>query len=284
VAERLVRLLPELLALSTPEARRRFVGAVAADAIAGVPAAPLAAGALGAIWGGEGGGAILDAGLDLTAAALVRNEDLIRAEVAGRTYRWLPRWVDQKIGEAILKGLVETLEQMRAPEHPWRVRVQDYVAEFIQRLETDPALADKAEAIKRRIVSHPLLLERLGDVGVALEASFDPTTDEAKRALEARLAGWLAGFGAWLYDEAEAIEIFNDWARQAAQRTIAPRRREIGRAVASVVAGWDARSVAEKLELQIGADLQFIRINGTLVGGLVGLTIYALSKWFGQPA
>ena len=65
------------------------------------------------------------------------------------------------------------------------------------------------------------------------------------------------------------------------RRGLAPRRDEIGGFVAQVVAGWDARSVVERLELQVGPDLQFIRVNGTLVGGLVGLTLYAASRWAG---
>jgi uncharacterized membrane-anchored protein YjiN (DUF445 family) len=283
VAERLVTLIPELLALSTPDARRRFVGALAADVIASAPAAPLAAAGLRAIWGGERSAALLDAGLDLLARTLADNEDLVRAEVAGRTYRWVPRWIDQKIADTLLSGLIRTLEDMRDPEHPWRERVRRYVDQFIERLETDPELAAKAEEIKRRIASHPVLLGQLGDFSSALEARLRPKTDAEARALAQRLAGWLAGFGAWLYDEADAIEIFNDWARLAVQRMLVPRRRAIGRTIASVVAAWDARGVAEKLELQIGADLQYIRINGTIVGGLVGLLIFTLSTLAAHP-
>jgi uncharacterized membrane-anchored protein YjiN (DUF445 family) len=284
LADRLVRLIPELLELSTADARRRFVGALAADVIASVPAAPLAAGALRATLAGERSGAILDAGLDLVAKTLAQNQDLVRAEVAGRTYRWLPRWLDQKIADKILSGLAQTLEDMRAPEHPWRERVRRWLDGFIERLERDPELAAKAEAIKQRVASHPALLGRLGDLSDALEARLRPKSETEARELAARLAGWLAGLGAWFYDEAEAIEIFNDWARRAVQRTLAPRRRAIGRAIAGVVASWEVGSVVEKLELQVGADLQYIRINGTFVGGLVGLLIFTLSNLLGAPA
>ncbi len=277
VAERFVKLAPELLAFSTPEARRRFVGAIASDVIAAVPAAPLAAGALRAIWGDERRAAIMDAGLDLIARALAQNEALIRAEVAGRTYRWLPRWVDQKIADAILQGLAQTITEMRQPGHAWRDRVSSYVDDFIDRLETDPVLGAKAEEIKRQITSHAILADRLGDIGDALESWLRPTTDEQAKALTERLAGWLSGLGGWLYEQDEAIAIFNDWARLALQRSVAPRRRQIGRMIAGVVASWEVGSVVEKLELQVGADLQYIRINGAIVGGLVGLAIFTLS-------
>jgi len=283
VAARLVRLIPELLELSTAEARRRFVGAIAADVIESAPAASLAAGVLRAVSGGERGEAMLDAALGLASRALAANQDLFRNEVAGRTYRWLPRWLDDKIADKILSGLAETLEAMRAPDHPWRGRVRTYVDDFLGRLETDPALAARAEQIKRQVAANPVLLARLGELGDALEARLRPQSDEEARRLADRLAGWLSGFGAWFYDQSDAIEIFNDWARRAVQRTIAPRRREIGRLIASIVAGWDTRSVVEKLELQVGADLQYIRINGTIVGGLAGLAIFALSSWSSPP-
>jgi len=277
VAERFVTLAPELLAFSTPEARRRFVGTIASEAIAAVPAAPFAAGVLRAVWGGERRAALLDAGLDLAARALAQNSDLVRAEVAGRTYRWLPRWGDQKIADAILAGVTQTIAEMREPGNALRERISAYVDDFIVRLETDPALAAKADEIKRQITAHAILADRLGDVGASLEAWLRPATDAEANALTERLASWLSGLGAWLYGQDEAIEIFNDWARQALQRSVAPRRRQIGRMIAGVVASWEVGSVVEKLELQVGADLQYIRINGTIVGGLVGLAIFTLS-------
>jgi uncharacterized membrane-anchored protein YjiN (DUF445 family) len=279
VAARFVKLAPELLAFSTPAARQRFVGTIASGLIEAVPAASLAAGALRAVWGGERRAAIMDAGLDLVARALAQNEDLIRDEVAGRTYRWLPRWVDQKIAEAVLSGVAQTIADMRQPGNAVRERVCSWIDTFIVRLETDPALAARADEVKRQIASNAILADRLGDVGEALVTWLRPTTDEQANALTERLAGWLAALGGWLYEQDETIEIFNDWARQALQQSVAPRRRQIGRMIAAVVASWEVGSVVERLELQVGADLQYIRINGTIVGGLVGLAIFTLARY-----
>lgn len=281
LAERFVALAPELLGFSTPEARRRFVGTIAAHVVEAVPAAPAAAGVLRAVWGGERRAAILDAGLDLAARALAKNEDLVRAEVAGRTYRWMPRWVDEKIADALLNGVQRSLAEMREPANPLRERVSGWVDAFIERLETDPALAARAEEIKRQITANAALAERLGDGGAALEAWLNPATPEQASALTERVTEWLTALGGWLYEQDEAVEIFNDWARRALQRSVAPRRRQIGRMIAGVVASWEVGSVVEKLELQVGADLQYIRINGTIVGGLVGLAIFTLSRWLG---
>jgi uncharacterized membrane-anchored protein YjiN (DUF445 family) len=284
VAERIVRLIPELLDLSSAEARRRFVGGLAADLVVATPAAPFAAGLLRAISSGVQRTAILDAGLGLLARALEDNKDLVRAEVAGRTYRWLPRWIDDRIADTLIGGLSRTLAEMQAPDHPWRERVGAHLDDFIARLETDPTLAARVEAIKLQLADHPALRARLGELGDVLEARLHPTTEAEAAALRDQIATWLAAAGAWLFDQGEAIEIFNAWARLALERMVAPRRHDIGRAIAGVVASWDARSVVEKLELQVGPDLQFIRISGTIVGGLVGLAIFAATQLLGGAA
>ena len=281
VASRLVKLGPELLAFSTPEARRRFVATIAADAIAVAPAAKLASAVLRAIGSGERGGALLDAGLDLLTRALETNEALLRAEVAGRTFHWLPRWLDEKIADRVLRAVADTLKAMRASDHPLRSKVLDALQDFADRLQTEPELVARAEAVKTQIVSHPVLRAQLGELGEAIERALTPRSDAEAQNLAARLATWLASFGAWLDGRNEAIEIFNGWARLAVERAVAPQRHHIGRLVAGVVAGWDARIVVDKLELQVGADLQYIRINGTIVGGAVGLILFALSGWFG---
>ncbi|HEY1425673.1 MAG TPA: DUF445 family protein, partial [Caulobacteraceae bacterium] len=188
---------------------------------------------------------------------------------------------DEKIADAILKGLARSIAEMRTPGNALRERICSWVDGFIDRLETDAALGAKLEQIKRQIISGAILADRLGDGGAVLEAWLNPTTEAERDALAERLAGWLRRLGGWLYEQDEAIEIFNDWARRALQGSVAPRRRQIGRMIAGVVAAWDVGSVVERLELQVGADLQYIRINGTIVGGLVGLTIFTVSRLLG---
>jgi uncharacterized membrane-anchored protein YjiN (DUF445 family) len=283
VAGRLIELAPELLALSTPEARGRFVGALAADVAAAAPAAPLAAAVLRAVGRGDQRNAIVDAGLSLAARFLTRNQDLLRRQVASRTFRWLPKWIDERIAGSLLNALSKTIEEVRDPEHPWRARIFDDLDGFITRLEADSELAARAERIKHQLLAHPALQDRFGALAGALESWLRPETDDEKRARLERLTIWLTDLGAWLGAREETVEIFNDWLRRAIESSVAPRRRDIGQAIASVVAAWDARSVAEKLELQIGADLQYIRINGTLVGGLVGLALFIVSTWLPHP-
>jgi uncharacterized membrane-anchored protein YjiN (DUF445 family) len=100
--------------------------------------------------------------------------------------------------------------------------------------------------------------------------------------LEARVEQLLVDLGRWLQADPAIQRTLNTGARSLVRRVLAPRRQEIGRFVAQVVAGWNTGNVVNRLELQVGADLQYIRINGTVVGGLVGLTLFALSRAFGS--
>ena len=87
----------------------------------------------------------------------------------------------------------------------------------------------------------------------------------------------LMALGRWLREDDAARQRLNGWIRIFVRRALSPRRREIGDFVAGVVRSWDAKDVVEKLELQVGRDLQYIRINGTVVGGLIGLVLFGLS-------
>jgi uncharacterized membrane-anchored protein YjiN (DUF445 family) len=93
----------------------------------------------------------------------------------------------------------------------------------------------------------------------------------------------MLALGRWMSEDIEAQARINRWARRAALRTLAPRRAEIGAYIANVVANWDSTTLVNRLELQVGRDLQYIRINGTIVGGLVGLIIFVISQWLPAP-
>ena len=90
----------------------------------------------------------------------------------------------------------------------------------------------------------------------------------------------LTVFGSWLDNDPRLREIINHWAQQLVLSTIVPNREEIGHFVTEVVERWDTETLVNKLELRVGKDLQYIRVNGTLVGGLVGLIIYTVSRMF----
>jgi len=278
LARRATSLVPELLEMIPFESRRDFFAAAAASVVRTIPAAPLAANLVRTVWNDGRAQSLLDRGLEFVAAQVKAHEALIRSQVKGRTFRWLPDWVDRRIADKVVQALAEIVEEMRSPDHPWRAELKTAIDAYIVRLETDPELRRRGEALKRMVLEDPRLPEQLAQIWTSAAARLRASDVEH---INAALAGALVSFGEWLDEDQGARETLNAWARLAVRRVIAPRRHEIGRFVAGVVAGWDTRSIVEKLELQVGKDLQYIRVNGTVVGGLVGLGLYAAARALG---
>ena len=274
-ARRIAGLLPEFLPLLPPHALRDAAGSAALAVAKAVPAAPMASKVLAAVWSEGRSQTALEWAIGRLAAWLEANTGLIQAGVEARSSKWLPKWVDRMIAEKIASGVLKQLEEMREPDHPWRQEIRQWIETMIARLETDPELLQSGEALKARLLAEPALAEQARAVWAQLEGRLSAGRGHA---LAERLEQILLTLGAWLAADEGAQVRLNDWARLVVRRLIAPRRAEIGRLIAEVVAGWDARSITDKLELQVGRDLQYIRINGTIVGGVVGLAIYALAR------
>ncbi|HWA63723.1 MAG TPA: DUF445 domain-containing protein [Caulobacteraceae bacterium] len=281
LARRIAPLVPELLRAIPREAREELLGSLAAAAVRAVPAGPAAARLIGLAWSDGRAQPLLDGLVERVGAYLAGHEDFIREKVSEQSFKWLPKWIDRIIAGRVTTGLINVVEEMRAPEHPWRVELAAAVESFIRRLQTDPQLQAQADEIKLRLLTHPALAEQLNETWAGVEARMTADPEGASAAIAERLEGWLVALGDWLDRDAALRARLNDGARIVALRMIAPRRAAIGEAVAGVVAGWDARDAVEKLELSVGRDLQFIRVNGTIVGGLVGLALYSASKALG---
>jgi uncharacterized membrane-anchored protein YjiN (DUF445 family) len=189
--------------------------------------------------------------------------------------------VDKAIARQVTRGLVQLLTDIRQPEHPWRAKLAEVVHSLINRLSEDAELRRQGEVLKHQLLDDPRLAEHAGRLwGLMRERLRTSRLDDAGT-LGERLQALLCDLGRWLTDDAALQRNLNAGARAVVQRILAPRRRRIGEFVAQVVEGWDARDIVERLELQVGADLQYIRVNGAIVGGLVGLLLFAASRLLG---
>ncbi len=281
LSRRLAALAPEILPALSSSAAQAMVGSVAFAAARSAPAAPIASALLSAAWNEGRGQALVDRAAALLGDYLSSHQEVILEQVQAQSAKWLPAWVDKIIAQKITVGLIQLLSDVREPDHPWRVKIAAGVEAYIDRLAHDPDLRARGEALKLKLLSDPLLRGHAGALWSELERRLgSDLRDHAEEIAEALERGLLA-LGTWLSDDPGVQRALNTWARSLVRRVIAPRRHEIGLFVAQVVSGWDTDSMVEKLELQVGPDLQYIRINGTLVGGLVGLLLYALSRALG---
>jgi uncharacterized membrane-anchored protein YjiN (DUF445 family) len=244
-----------------------------------LPAAPVASNLLGIVWAHGQTQKLIESGLGMLEASLLQNKDMIRRKVETRSSRWVPRWVDGLVADKIMNGLSATLVEMRDPAHPWRIELKTSVEGLIARLGTDPELRARVEQAKAEIIASPLFREQLKALWQEIENRIPQDLSAHADRIERAVAEGLTRLGHWLQEDLERKERINRWLRYLLRRIIAPRRAEIGAFVTQVVENWDTTTLVKRLELQVGRDLQYIRINGTLVGGLVGVIIYAVSKF-----
>jgi len=279
VAEQASLVLPQALA-AVP--RDQFVDWLAKAALRGVealPAAPLASKILAVLWAQGETQALLNRGIEFAEASLLSHKDFIRAKVTQSSSRFIPRWVDGMLADKVMNGLQSTLAEMRAPDHPWRVELRGAIDTLIFDLANDPGMAARAEKMKAELLANPVFISQVNGLCQDVEAQLGVHASTHAASLAEGLQFALLALGGWLREDTKIRARLDRWGRRAALRALAPRRAEIGAYIANVVANWDATTLVNRLELQVGADLQYIRINGTLVGGLVGLIIFVASKW-----
>ena len=220
---------------------------------------------------------MLDKLVTLVSRIVHDNKELIRVRIGEESPWWVPGAVDDKLYQKIVAGIERTLEQVSADEqHPLREQFDQALRGFVEKLHNSPETIARAEAMKEKLLVHPAVSE-LSDalLGAAQKSLAKYTGPDAPS--PAPLEGALGALAeralanpALLQDVDEAVE-------RLVLGVVDQYRPEVAELIAKTVEGWDATDASRKIEVQIGRDLQFIRINGTLVGGLVGLVLYVIS-------
>ncbi len=279
LGEYLAQMLPRIVNELPVPRIGESVGRIAHQALASIPAAPTASKLLGIVWAQGEAQALIARGVDYAQSYLADNKDYFSDKIAQQSSSWIPKWVDKIIADKVMSGMLATLTEMRDAKHPWRVELRKGVEKLIVQLGSDPQMHAQGEAFKAELLANPLFLDQAKVLWREIESGLQwgiPAHAEeiARRAEEA-----LRGFGGWLREDPDRQAQINRRIRAVARRLLLAYRLEIGGYIERVVRNWDATTLVERLELQVGKDLQFIRINGTLVGGLVGLLIFIASKW-----
>jgi uncharacterized membrane-anchored protein YjiN (DUF445 family) len=224
---------------------------------------------------------ILDEALRLAAKAAQDNEELIRRRVTEESPWWVPDVVDSKIHEKIVTGIENTLTEVAVdPYHPLRARFDEAMERFIRDLQRSPATIARAEAIKEDILAHPALREFAGSLWSDAKAALVRQADAPNAAELGPVPRGLQTLAQAVLDDPALLEKVDRWIVDALVAAVDQYRHEVGQLIEDTVGRWDPDVTSRKIELAIGRDLQFIRINGTIVGGLVGLLLYTLMNAF----
>jgi uncharacterized membrane-anchored protein YjiN (DUF445 family) len=224
---------------------------------------------------------LLDAVLIGLGQFLDDHREVFRSRLATESPWWVPEPIDDRIFQKVLTSAHRFLADIGAnPQHEIRRGIDERLHVLAERLRTDPALMTKGEDLKAELLEHrdvrAWLQSLWGEVkAVLLQATGDPESD-----LRRRLDTSLQQFGNRLAADPALQAKVDDWVQRTAGYVVQHYRGEVADLISSTVAKWDGKATSERLELQVGRDLQFIRINGTLVGGLAGLLIHTVTQWF----
>lgn len=182
------------------------------------------------------------------------------------------------LSDKLALQLVEEVQTaLSQPDHSVRRQFDDWIHEFIERLRQDPEFAREVNAMKDRVVQSDDVRAYLDGVWTEVRATIERDLQREDSVLMRHLDHSLAGLGDRLSRDPSLVEAINAHVLSAAGRMVGGMREGVTRHIASTVKSWDDRSLVRQIELSVGRDLQFIRLNGTLVGGVIGLLLYAVT-------
>ena len=258
-----------------------FIHAAVQRKVTATPVAPLLGKALGLLTEDKRHQELLDEAIKLMARAVTENRQIIRDRIEEEAPWWLPEPVEEKIYEKIVSAIESTLRQIRDdPAHPMRARFDEAIDKFINDLNHSPATIAKAENMKEELLDaaaiHRFSTSLWEDAREALIRHAEhpqPTTPDS-------IERGIVRLGQTILADHDLLEKIDNWIIDVAAMVVDRFRDEVAGLISDTVEGWDPEATSNRIELAVGRDLQFIRINGTVVGGLVGLLIYSLSLLF----
>jgi uncharacterized membrane-anchored protein YjiN (DUF445 family) len=258
-----------------------FLERTAADRLRGVQVAPLLGRALQLLTADGRHQELLDEALRLAARATEANDTLIREKVQEQTPWWIPNVVDKRISDRVVTGIGRTLAEVSDdPDHPLRHRFDEAVTNFIDRLQSSPETIAHAEALKEELLGHEAMREFLATIWADIKRKLKEyaVRTEQEQFEGGRLEVAIAALAHNALKDTVLSEKLNLWIDDAVLAVVDASRTEIAQLISGTVSAWDPQETSRRIELQIGRDLQFVRINGTIVGGMVGLALYALTR------
>ncbi|WP_240504402.1 DUF445 domain-containing protein [Tsuneonella mangrovi] len=224
---------------------------------------------------------LIDSAIRWTGITLEANEEMVRQiihERANAIVRWTG--LDERLANSVIDGLYKLLaEVLVEPDHPIRTKLDEGLAKLAVDLQEDAELRARVEKTKRDLLDNPAVAAWWLGVWERLRASLILAARDGDGGLSGQMGETLAELGRNLQEDVRLQAQINRFARRTAVGIASRYGSQIVQLVSETVRRWDARTVTDRIEGAVGRDLQFIRMNGTLVGGLVGLAIYTLD-WF----
>ena len=212
---------------------------------------------------------------------VINNQDIVKERVKKESYFLIPKFVDDTIAEKITGGLSKFFEEVESdPEHSLRAEITKKLYAFSADIQSEAKWEDEFRSIKNDFLNEDKLTQYSKDIWISIKKSLSKELEEDGSALKTYLGKNLTELSQNLQTDEKLQYKIDHWVRVTAYKYILKNTHQAASLISSTVGNWQGKELSEKLELEVGKDLQFIRVNGTLVGGLVGLIIYTITNFF----
>jgi uncharacterized membrane-anchored protein YjiN (DUF445 family) len=205
--------------------------------------------------------------------------EVIQRVVERDSPSWSPRFIDHLVGDRIHRELLDFTDKVRRdPDHELRRSATRFLFEFAEDLQHDPATIARAELVKEQLMARDEITNAAATAWRTVKRLVLEGVDDPASALRTRIADTVMRIGESLRDDADLRDKVENWIVRAAQHLVSQYGAEITTIITDTIERWDAEEASRRIELHVGRDLQFIRINGTVVGALAGLIIYTVAQ------
>ncbi len=283
VAAHVTRLIPQLLDSVDERHARRLVSGGLAHGAQRIDLGPLLAEVVAMLTAEKRHQIVLDKLLHEADEYITTNEPRIRARVRESTaWLWQQLAMDEKVADGVVAVLREAFAEIgRDPSHPLRLKLDHAIEKLASELATSPEYREEIVVHTRKLLDHPALRAYAGGVWRDIRDNLREDAFSADSVLKAWLREMMEAATQALLRNDGLRGRLNNWMHEVMVEVVQSHQHDVGALIADTVRGWDTETVTARIERQVGEDLQYIRINGTLIGGLVGLVIYAVSRAFG---
>jgi uncharacterized membrane-anchored protein YjiN (DUF445 family) len=278
VSDRLVVIASFLFRSLNDQKLQRLVQITLRRQLRDVELAPALATLLAVLRQNGAHGQLLDHVLRAVRTYIAAHEDRILEIVETRSRWWVPRRIDRQVAKEVTAGLIVYLEDLHERDHEARAAFDAAIDRMIDDLRHLPRYREKVNAMRDRFLAAPEVNAYLETLWRGLRARLEQEMAQPDSRLRQALSGALRSLGTAIAEDPEVQSRMDRRVEEVVMTLIVPWRKEIGRFVADVVRSWETRTIVDRMELAVGKDLQYIRLNGTLVGAAVGCAIFALTE------
>ena len=212
---------------------------------------------------------------------VLENQEMVRDRVKKESFTLIPKFVDDAIADKITKGLSDYFQEVERDEnHSLRSEITLKIENFAEDLKTNDRWKEQFQEIKNSFFQEEKMISYASDIWKSIKKTLMAELSKENSALKNYFRKNLIQLSENLQNDEILQHKIDHWIRVTAYKYILKNTHQFGNLISSTVGNWEGKELSQKLELEVGKDLQFIRVNGTIVGGLVGLMIYTIAHFF----